>query len=121
MATRDEILESIGNLTVFELTDLIEAFKQKFGVVITQAAPIAAPLTANTPAPVQEEFTITITSGGSQKIPVIKEVRSITNLGLKEAKDLVDAGGKIKEGISQKEADEIKKKLEALGATVEIK
>ena len=122
--TNDEILEAIGNKSVFELAELIEAFKTKFGVTI--AAPVAAAPAggAAAAAPVveeQSEFTVILKSGGEKKIQVIKEVRAITSLGLKEAKDLVEAGGNVKEGVSKQEAEEIKKKLEAQGAVVELK
>ncbi|HET9709454.1 MAG TPA: 50S ribosomal protein L7/L12 [Gemmatimonadales bacterium] len=121
--SKDEILDAIGNMSVFELAELIEAFKSKFGVTI--AAPVAAaPAGAAAAAPAveeQSEFTVILKSGGDKKIQVIKEVRSITSLGLKEAKDLVEAGGNVKEGVSKQEAEEIKKKLEAQGAVVELK
>jgi large subunit ribosomal protein L7/L12 len=122
--TNDEILEAIGNKSVFELAELIEAFKTKFGVTI--AAPVAAAPAgaAGAAAPAveeQSEFTVILKSGGDKKIQVIKEVRAITSLGLKEAKDLVEAGGNVKEGVSKQEAEEIKKKLEAQGAVVELK
>ena len=125
--SKQEILEAIGHMSVFELAELIEAFKSKFGVTI--AAPVAAAPAAGVAggaaaAPVAEEqteFTVILKSGGEKKIQVIKEVRAITSLGLKEAKDLVEAGGAVKEGVSKQEADEIKKKLEAQGAAVELK
>ena len=122
--SKDEILEAIGHMSVFELAELIEAFKTKFGVTIS--APVAAPAAgaAGAAAPVveeQSEFTVILKSGGDKKIQVIKEVRAITSLGLKEAKDLVEAGGPVKEGVSKQEADDIKKKLEAQGAVVELK
>jgi large subunit ribosomal protein L7/L12 len=94
---KDEILDAIGNLSVFELADLIEAFKDKFGVTIT-AAPAAAAPAAGAAAPAAEEkteFTVILKSGGEKKIQVIKEVRAITSLGLKEAKDLVEQGGPV--------------------------
>jgi large subunit ribosomal protein L7/L12 len=116
--SKDDILEAIGNMSVFELAELIEAFKGKFGV--TLAAPVAA-----APAPAAEEkteFTVILKGAGEKKIQVIKEIRAITNLGLKEAKDLVEgAPGTVKEGVSKQEAEEIKKKLEAQGAVVELK
>src|SRR5512142_1202956 len=121
--TKDEILEAIGNMSVFDLAELIEAFKSKFGVTI--AAPVAAaaaPAGGAAAAPAveeQSEFTVVLKSGGEKKIQVIKEVRTITSLGLKEAKDLVEAGGTVKEGVSKQEAEEIRKKLEAQGAVVE--
>jgi large subunit ribosomal protein L7/L12 len=121
--SKDDILEAIGNMSVTDLAELIEAFKEKFGVTI--AAPAAAPAAAATaaaPAPEEKtEFTVVLKDGGEKKIQVIKEVRSLTSLGLKEAKDLVEAGGVIKEGVSKQEAEEAKKKLEAQGAVVELK
>ena len=123
----DDIIEAIGNLSVVELADLIERFKQKFGVTI--AAPVAAGPVAGAgagaaAAPVEEktEWTVVLKGAGEKKIQVIKEVRAITGLGLKEAKDLVEgAPGTVKEGVSKQEAEEIKKKLEAQGAAVELK
>ena len=126
--SKDDILEAIGNMSVFELAELIEAFKEKFGVTI--AAPAAAPAGgaaggAGAAAPAVEEkteFTVVLKSGGEKKIQVIKEIRAITSLGLKEAKDLVEgAPGTVKEGVNKQEAEEIKKKLEAQGAVVELK
>ncbi len=127
--SKDEILDAIGHMSVFDLAELIEAFKAKFGVTIV-AAPAAAPAAggaagaagAAAPAEEQTEFTVILKSAGEKKIQVIKEVRAITNLGLKEAKDLVEgAPGTVKEGVSKQEAEEIKKKLEAQGAVVELK
>jgi len=123
----DDLLDAIGNLSVVELAQLIEKFKDKFGVTI--AAPVAAPAggaaAGGAAAPAAEEkteFTVILKSSGDKKIQVIKEVRAITNLGLKEAKDLVEgAPGTVKEGVSKQEAEEIKKKLEAQGASVELK
>ena len=123
--SKDEILEAIGHMSVFDLAELIEAFKSKFGVTIAApAAAAAAPAGGAAAAPAveeQSEFTVVLKSGGEKKIQVIKEVRTITSLGLKEAKDLVEAGGTVKEGVSKQEAEEIKKKLEAQGAVVELK
>ena len=125
----DDIIEAIGSLSVVELADLIERFKEKFGVTI--AAPVAAAPAAGgaggagaAAAPVEEktEWTVVLKSAGEKKIQVIKEVRAITSLGLKEAKDLVEAApGTLKEGVPKQEAEEIKKKLEAQGAAVELK
>ena len=122
----DDLLDAIGNLSVVELSQLIEKFKDKFGVTI--AAPAAAPAgggaAGGAAAAVEEqtEFTVILKAGGEKKIQVIKEVRAITSLGLKEAKDLVEgAPGTVKEGVTKAEAEEIKKKLEAQGATVELK
>ncbi len=126
--SKDEILAAIGNMSVFELAELIEAFKEKFNVTI--AAPAAPAAGAGgggggAAAPAAEEkteFTVILKSGGEKKIQVIKEIRAITSLGLKEAKDLVEgAPGTVKEGVSKQEAEEIKKKLEAQGAVVELK
>jgi large subunit ribosomal protein L7/L12 len=127
--SKDDILEAIGNMSVFELAELIDAFKSKFGVTI--AAPAAAPAggaaggagAAAAPAvEEQTEFTVVLKAGGEKKIQVIKEIRAITSLGLKEAKDLVEgAPGTVKEGVNKQEAEEIKKKLEAQGAVVELK
>ncbi|HEX4562051.1 MAG TPA: 50S ribosomal protein L7/L12 [Gemmatimonadales bacterium] len=122
--SKDDIISAIGNMSVFELAELIEAFKEKFGVTIAAPVAAAAPAGAAAAAPAVEEkteFTVVLKSGGEKKIQVIKEVRAITSLGLKEAKDLVEAGGNVKEGVSKQEADEVKKKLEAQGATVELK
>jgi large subunit ribosomal protein L7/L12 len=123
----DDLLDAIGNLSVVELAQLIEKFKDKFGVTI--AAPAAAApagggagAAAAPAAEEQTEFTVVLKSGGEKKIQVIKEVRAVTSLGLKEAKDLVEgAPGVVKEGVSKQEAEEIKKKLEAQGAVVELK
>src|SRR3989442_853960 len=127
----DDIIETIRSPSVVELAELIEKFKGKFGVTI--AAPVAAAPAAGgagvgaaaAPAPAAEEqteFTVILKSGGEKKIQVIKEIRAITSLGLKEAKDLVEgAPGTVKEGVSKQEAEEIKKKLEAQGAVVELK
>ena len=125
--SKDEILEAIGNMSVFELAELIEAFKGRFGVTIAApaAAPAGAAAGAAAAAPAVEEkteFTVVLKSGGEKKIQVIKEIRAITSLGLKEAKDLVEgAPGTVKEGVNKQEAEEIKKKLEAQGAVVELK
>ena len=127
--SKDDILEAIGNMSVFELAELIEAFKSRFGVTIAAPAAAAAGGAAGgagaTAAPAAEEkteFTVVLKAGGEKKIQVIKEIRAITSLGLKEAKDLVEgAPGTVKEGVSKQEAEEIKKKLEAQGAVVELK
>jgi large subunit ribosomal protein L7/L12 len=127
--SKADILEAIGNMSVFELAELIEAFKERFGVtlaapVAAAAAPGSAPGGAAAAPAVEEqtEFAVILKSSGEKKIQVIKEVRAITNLGLKEAKDLVEgAPGTVKEGVSKQEAEEIKKKLEAQGAVVELK
>ncbi len=126
--SKDEILDAIGNMSVFELADLIEAFKSKFNVTIA-AAPVGGAVPAGggagaAPAAVEEqtEFTVRLAGAGDKKIQVIKVVREITGLGLKEAKDLVDgAPSTVKEGVSKDEAAALKAKLEEQGASVEIK
>jgi large subunit ribosomal protein L7/L12 len=123
--TNDQILEAIGGKTVVELAELIEAFKSKFNVTIVAAGGPAAGGAGGAAAPAAEEqteFTVILKEGGAKKIQVIKVIRELTSLGLKEAKDLVDGAPKVvKEGISKAEADEVKKKLEDQGATVELK
>jgi large subunit ribosomal protein L7/L12 len=123
--SKDEILEAIGNMSVMELADLIEAFKDKFNVTIAApvaAAPAAAGGAAAPVAEEQTEFTVILKEAGAKKIQVIKAVREVTSLGLKEAKDLVDGAPQaLKEGIGKDEAEAIKKKLEEQGATVELK
>ena len=118
--SNEQILEAIGNKTVLELADLIDSFKSKFNVSV-MAAPAAGAGAAAPAVEEQTEYTVVLKDGGAKKIQVIKAVREVTSLGLKEAKDLVDAGGVIKEGISKAEAEEMKKKLEEQGATVELK
>jgi large subunit ribosomal protein L7/L12 len=123
---KDDILDAIGNMSVTDLADLIEAFKEKFNVTIAAAPVAAAPGAVGdagaTAAEEQTEFAVVLTDVGAKKIQVIKAVREVTSLGLKEAKDLVDsAPGAVKEGITKDEAETIKKKLEEQGATVELK
>jgi large subunit ribosomal protein L7/L12 len=127
--SKDEILDAIGNMSVFELAELIEAFKTKFNVTIA-AAPVGggAPAAGGggaAAAPVAEEqteFTVNLKEAGAKKIQVIKVVRELTGLGLKEAKDLVDGAPQtVKAGVSKDEAAQIKAKLEEQGATVEVK
>jgi large subunit ribosomal protein L7/L12 len=122
--SNEEILEAIGNKSVLELADLIEAFKTKFNVTVA-AAPVGGGGAGGAGAPAVEEkteFSVVLKAGGAKKIQVIKVVREITSLGLKEAKDAVDnAPSVLKEGISKAEAEEIKKKLEEQGAEVELK
>jgi len=119
--SNEEILEAIGGKTVVELADLIEAFKVKFNVTVMAAASGPAAGAAAPAAEEKTEFTVAIKEGGAKKIQVIKVVRELTSLGLKEAKDLVDNGGNVKEGVSKADAEEMKKKLEDQGATVELK
>ena len=118
--SNEQILDAIGNKTVLELADLIDSFKTKFNVSV-MAAPAAGAAAAAPAAEEQTEYSIVLKDGGAKKIQVIKAVREVTSLGLKEAKDLVDAGGVVKEGITKAEAEELKKKLEEQGATVEMK
>jgi large subunit ribosomal protein L7/L12 len=121
---KDEILEAISKMSVLELADLIEAFKAKFNVsVVAAAAAPAGGAGAGAAAAVEEqsEFSVILKSGGEKKIQVIKVVRELTSLGLKEAKELVDNGGAVKEGVAKAEANEMKKKLEEQGAVVELK
>jgi len=124
--SKDEILDAIGNMSVLELAELIEAFKTKFNVTISAAAPAAAPAAgAGAAAPAAEEqteFAVILKEAGAKKIQVIKVVREITGLGLKEAKDLVDgAPSEVKGGVSKEEANQLKTKLEEQGASVEVK
>jgi large subunit ribosomal protein L7/L12 len=122
--SKDDILETISNMSVMEVVDLIEAMEEKFGVSAAAAVAVAAGPAGAEPAAAEEqtEFDVEMTSFGAQKVPVIKVVREITGLGLKEAKDLVEsAPTNIKEGIPKDEADEIVKKLEEAGASVGIK
>ncbi|MEO6056417.1 MAG: 50S ribosomal protein L7/L12 [Gemmatimonadales bacterium] len=122
--SNEEILDAIGTKTVLELADLIDAFKTKFNVTIA-AAPAGGGAGGGAAAPAAEEkteFSVVLKGGGAKKIQVIKVVREITSLGLKEAKDAVDnTPSVLKEGISKAEAEEIKKKLEDQGADVELK
>ena len=123
MADLNKIIENLSSLTVVEAAELSKQLEEKWGV--TAAAAVAAtPAAADGAAPAEEkdEFTIMLTTAGDKKINVIKEVRACTTLGLKEAKDLVEAAPKeVKSGVNKKEAEEIKKKLEAAGAKVELK
>ncbi len=128
--SKDEILDAIGNMSVFDLAELIEAFKTKFNVTIA-AAPVGGPAAGGAggggaaAAPVveeQTEFTVVLKEAGAKKIQVIKVVREVTGLGLKEAKDLVDGSPQpVKAGITKDEANTVKTKLEEQGATVEVK
>lgn len=118
--TKEDILESVSNMTVMEIVDLISAMEEKFGVTAAVAA--AAGPAAAAAAEEQTEFTLTMTKFGENKVGVIKVIRTVTGLGLKEAKDLVEgAPSVVKEGIPKKDAEDIKKQLEEAGATAEIK
>ncbi len=121
------MVEQLSGLTVLELVELVDALKETWGVEAAAAMPagmMMAAAGAAAPAAAEEEqteFTVSIKSAGDKKLQVIKEVRAITSLGLKEAKDLVEGGGVVKEAASKDEAEEIKTKLEAAGATIEVK
>ena len=119
--TNEQIIEAIGEKSVLEIVELIKAMEEKFGV--SAAAPVAVAGPAGPAAPVEEqtEFVVTLKTAGDKKVEVIKAVRAITGLGLKEAKDLAEAGGVLKDNASKDEAEKMKKDLEAAGATVEVK
>ena len=121
--SKDEILDTISNMSVMDIVELVEAMEEKFGVSAAAAVAVAGPAIADA-APVEEqtEFDVSMKSFGSNKIAVIKVVRSVTGLGLKEAKDLVEgAPSVVKEAVSKDEAEDLKKQLEEAGAEVEIK
>ena len=123
---KDAMIESLSGLTVLELVDLVDALKEKWGVEAAAAMPAGMMMAAGPAADgagageAKTEFTVVIKSAGDKKLNVIKEVRAITGLGLKEAKSLVEEGGAVKEDVSQDEANEIKGKLEEAGATIEL-
>ena len=123
--TKDQVIDFIANMSVLEMSELVKEMENKFGVSAESAAlaaPAAAGGAAEAPAEEKTEFDVILTSFGEKKINVIKEVRSITGLGLKEAKEAVEAAPKaIREGVSKEEAEEVKKKLEEAGASAEIK
>lgn len=122
--TKDQILEAVGQMTVLELSELIKMMEEKFGVSAAAAVAVAAPAAAAGASPAEEktEFTVELTDAGANKVNVIKVVRAVTGLGLKEAKDLVDGAPKVvKEGISKADAEAMKKEFEGAGAKVAIK
>lgn len=123
--TNEEILDAIASKTVLEISELIKMMEEKFGVTATAAVAVAGPAAGGAAAPAAEEkteFDVILKEVGSNKIGVIKVVREVTGLGLKEAKDLVEGAPKaVKEGVAKEEAEEIKKKIEASGAKVELK
>ena len=126
MANKEELLDAIGNMTVLELAEFVEAFKEKFNVTAVMAAPMAGPGAGGAAAaPAVEEkteFDVVLKEAGAKKIQVIKVGREVTSLGLKEAKDLVDNPPRaVKEGVSKEEAEAVKAKLEEQGAVVELK
>jgi len=124
-AAQTEILDKIGAMTVLELSELIKAMEDKFGVSAAAAVAVAGPAgggAAAAPAEEKTDFTVVLAAAGDKKIEVIKEVRAITGLGLKEAKDLVEGAPKpVKEGVNKEEADKLKAQLEKAGAKVELK
>ena len=123
--SKEEILDNIANMTVLEVVELVEAMEEKFGVsaaVATVAAPAASGAVSADAVEEKTEFDVVLTSFGASKVPVIKVVRGMTGLGLKEAKDLVEGvPSSVKEGVSKDEAEELKKQLEEAGATVDVK
>jgi len=126
---KQAVIDQLSGLTVLELVELVDGLKETWGVEAAAAMPagmmmagaVAGGDAGAAAAEEQSEFTVSIKSAGDKKLNVIKEVRAITDLGLKEAKDLVESAGVVKEGVSKEEAEEIKTKLEAAGATVEVK
>ena len=122
MADLNKIIDDLSSLTVVEAAELSKQLEEKWGVTVAAVAAAPAAGAEATPAEEKDEFTIVLTAAGDKKINVIKEIRAVTTLGLKEAKDLVEAAPKeVKSGVNKKEAEEIKKKLEAAGAKVELK
>lgn len=121
--SKQEILDAIAGMTVLDLSELIKQMEDKFGVSAAAAVAVAAPAGAAAPAAeAQTEFTVVLAAAGDNKVGVIKAVRAVTSLGLKEAKDLVEsAPATVKEAVSKEEADKMKKELEAAGAKVELK
>jgi large subunit ribosomal protein L7/L12 len=120
--SRDDILKAISDMSVMDIVELVKAMEEKFGVSAAAAVAVAAPVAAAAAAEEQTEFNVLLTGFGDKKVGVIKVVREITGLGLKEAKDLVEATpAAIKEGVSKADAADLKKKLEEAGGTVEIK
>ena len=120
--SNEQIVEAIAGKTLMEVMELVKAIEEKFGV--SAAAPVAVaagPAAAAAPVEEQTEFTVVLKAAGEKKVEVIKAVRAITGLGLKEAKDLTEAGGVLKEAVSKEDAEKFKKELEAAGATVEVK
>ncbi|GAB2568256.1 50S ribosomal protein L7/L12 [Gracilibacillus alcaliphilus] len=120
--SKDQIIEAIKEMSVLELNDLVKAIEEEFGVTAAAPVAVAGGAAGGEAAAEQTEFDVVLTSAGSSKIKVVKAVREITGLGLKDAKELVDnAPGAIKEGVEKEEAEEIKSKLEEAGASVELK
>ena len=121
-ATKEDVVSFIDNMTVLEMSEFVKELEDKYGVTAAAAVAVAAPAAAESAAEEKHEFDVILTAIGDKKIQVIKEVRTITGLGLKDAKDLVEAAPKaIKEGVKKEEAEEIQKKIEEVGGTVEVK
>ncbi|HLT53142.1 50S ribosomal protein L7/L12 [Caldibacillus thermolactis] len=120
--TKEQIIEAVKNMTVLELNELVKAIEEEFGVTAAAPVAVAGAVAGGAAEAEQTEFDVVLANAGSQKIKVIKVVREITGLGLKEAKELVDNAPKpLKEGVSKEEAEELKAKLEEVGAEVEVK
>ena len=121
-ATKEDVVSFIDNMTVLEMSEFVKELEDKYGVTAAAAVAVAAPAAVESAAEEKTEFDVLLTAIGDKKIQVIKEVRTITALGLKDAKDLVEGAPKvIKEGVKKEEAEEIQKKIEAVGGTVEVK
>ncbi|EIL87124.1 50S ribosomal protein L7/L12 [Rhodanobacter fulvus Jip2] len=119
--SNEEIVEAVAAKSLMEVMDLVKAIEEKFGVTAAAPVAVAGPAAAAPAAEAQTEFDVVLKTAGAKKVDVIKAVRAITGLGLKEAKDLTEAGGVLKEGVSKEDAEKFKKDLEAAGATVELK
>ena len=119
--SNEEIVEAVAAKSLTEVMELVKAIEEKFGVSAAAPVAVAAGPAAAAAAEEQTEFDVILKSAGAKKVDVIKAVRAITGLGLKEAKDLTEAGGTVKEGVSKEDAEKMKKDLEAAGATVEVK
>ncbi|CAM0998006.1 MULTISPECIES: 50S ribosomal protein L7/L12 [Rhodanobacter] len=119
--TNEQIVEAVAAKSLMEVMDLVKAIEEKFGVTAAAPVAVAGPAAAAPVAEAQTEFDVILKNAGAKKVDVIKAVRAITGLGLKEAKDLTEAGGVLKEAVSKEDAEKFKKDLEAAGATVELK
>ena len=119
--TNEQIVEAVAAKSLMEVMDLVKAIEEKFGVTAAAPVAVAGPAAAAPAAEAQTEFDVILKTAGAKKVDVIKAVRAITGLGLKEAKDLTEAGGVLKEAVSKEDAEKVKKDLEAAGATVELK
>jgi large subunit ribosomal protein L7/L12 len=119
--SNEQIVEAVAAKSLMEVMDLVKAIEEKFGVTAAAPVAVAGPAAAAPAAEAQTEFDVVLKTAGAKKVDVIKAVRAITGLGLKEAKDLTEAGGVLKEAVSKEDAEKFKKDLEAAGATVELK